>query len=106
MEIMNGEAKITELEEKIDSIDKKTSKSLDEIQETLKTLTDYLLPNPTFKDSIGFINNTNKELKELKEFKIKVEKTFEKSIYITIGAAIAGGAGLIKILELISTILK
>lgn len=105
MEIMNVEAKITELEEKIDTIDEKTSKSLEDIQKTLKTLTDYLLPNPTFKDSVGFINHTNKELKELKEFKVKIEKLLDKSIYIIIGASIAGGAGLIKILEIIHKIL-
>lgn len=106
MENMNVEAKISELEEKIDSIDEKTSKSLDDIQKTLKTLTDYLLPNPTFKDSVGFINNTNKEIKELKEFKEKVQKILDKSLYIVIGAAFTGGAGIIKLLEIISQILK
>lgn len=84
------------METRVAQLEKKTeenSKMLSEIHEDVKTLMNYLLPNHLIKESIGFISNTEKRLKDLEESKEKWETIVIKYKYLALGIIATSGIG-------------
>lgn len=84
------------MEDRVKQLEKKTeenTKMLSEIHEDVKTLMNYLLPNHLIKESIGFLSNTEKRLKDLEDSKRKWEEMFVKYKYLALGIIATSGIG-------------